>query len=243
MRVLLLPAMLVAAAALLGAPAGAPAGFIFTAQDRSVSGELGGNLGHVGPQTITAPPAPNFSVFDATVSLTDPNYGGGASAHQRSTLLADAITLTGETGASRPAMVGTGWANASSNTNVNFDLVNSATEVTLVASGTVHNFGSIPNDYIRLTGPGPTFLVNWGSFNSTTLFPGVSGSRATTLTLGPGSYQLSVRMDAANDARSSHGASNFNVALTIPEPAGVAVVVLAMAAATTTTLRRRRRRQ
>jgi hypothetical protein len=214
----------VAVALLLGAAAvrDAAAGFIFTSQTRSVTGSLSGALGAVGPQTITAPPAPDFSVFDGTVNLTHPTYGGSAFAHQRSELLPLAITVAGQTGASRPAMVGTGIASASSSTSVSFNLVDAATEVTLSASGTCFNNLSTPFHSIRLTGPTGTtpYLVDWNSFNSAG-FPATSGSRSTALTLGPGTYTFSVGMSSYNDSHMSHGVSNFNVALAIPEPASL----------------------
>src|SRR5438045_1537950 len=68
----------------------APAAFIFTSQNRLVTGQLSGSLGGAGPQTISAP---GFGLFDATTNLTVPTYGGSANQHQFSQLLPDAITV------------------------------------------------------------------------------------------------------------------------------------------------------
>jgi hypothetical protein len=228
----------VALAVLFGTSTAASAGFIFTAQNRFVTGQLGGALGSAGPQTFTAS---DFGLFDAATSLTIPTYGGAANQHQRSELLPLAITVAGDTLCILPAMVGTGSAFTRSYTSVGFDLTDTATEVTLSASGTASS-GGIPIHEIKLIGPAPatTPIVYWDAFGSE--FPAVSGSRSTSLTLSPGSYQFIVDMQSSSSAfpTNNHSVPNFNVALAIPEPGSV--VGAGLFALTTALMTRRRRR-
>lgn len=228
---------LISFAVLFGTASAASAGFIFTAQERYVTGELGGNLGHAGPQKFSAT---DFGLFDRTTSLTIPTYGGGASASQRSQLLSDAITVAGQLGTGRPAMVGTGWASAASYTSVSFDLP-TTTDVTLSASGRVSGF-SMLGRRIYLTQPGSASIASWDDQGSGGLFPAGNISRSGNFTLPAGSYQLLVSMSSYDSAiaGSSYGTPEFNVALTIPEPGGASVVVFALAAAAAGRTRRRR---
>ena len=222
--------------ALLFCTSAASAGFIFTSQNRFVTGQLGGSLGSAGPQTFTAP-ASGFALFEASTSLTIPTYGGAADQHQRSELSPLSISVIGDASCIRPAMVGTGTANTRSFTDVSFDLT-ASTDVTLAASGTAFSSG-IPIHQIKLIGPGSTIIVNWDAFNSGALFPQGSGSRSSNFTLAPGSYQFIVDMQSFNGSVNSHSVPNFNVAMTIPEPGSAAGVLLALTAALTTRRGRR----
>jgi hypothetical protein len=217
----------------------ASAGFIFTAQERYVTGEVGGALGHAGPQTFTAT---DFGLFDAATSLTVPTYGGSANQRQRSQLLSDVITVSGGAGVYRPGMVGTGWANARSYTSVRFD-IDEPTEVTLTASGSDF-VGGIPIHEIRLLRTAPTmaYVSYWDALGDADgLFAAANGgSRAGSFTLIPGSYQFVVDMQSYDTAIAgqSHGVPNFNVSLAIPEPGGALVGAGVFALAARPTRRR-----
>ena len=212
--------VIVLLALLFGMSTAASAAFIFTAQQRYVFGQLGGQLGSAGPQQINAT---DFGLFDATTNLTVPTYGGSANQHQRSELLSDAITVLGDSDCFRPAEVGTGTATTHSYPDVRFDLP-AATDVMLSASGVAFSSG-IPIHRIILSGPAGS-IVNWDAFNSGTLFPQGSGSRSSSFTLAPGSYQFIVDMSSHNSNSTSNNDSvpNFNVALTVPEPGGVSLI-------------------
>ena len=224
----------VAVAVLVGTSTAASAGFIFTAQERYVTGEIGGALGHAGPQTFTAT---DFGLFDAAVSLTVPTYGGGAIARQRSQLLSDVISVTGTSDTNRPAMVGTGWASARSCTSVKFD-VSDATDVTLLATGSDYGSG-IAFHEIKLARLGTSgaligYVAYWDAFGTEGLFPSSGAGRSGSFTLTPGSYQLMADMQSYVHATdSADGVPNFNVSLAIPEPDGVSVALLALAAGLT----------
>jgi hypothetical protein len=216
---------------LLLSGSGARAQFTYTAQTRSVSGSLSG--GGSASQTITAP---DFALFDATTNLTLPTTGGSADQHQRSELLAHAITVLGDVSIFRPTFAGTGLANTRSLTDVFFDLA-TTTDVTLFASGTAFSSG-IPTHDIKLTGPSTN--IDWNAFNSGALFPQGSLPRSTNLTLGPGTYRFIVDMHSFNTSiiPNSHSVPNFNVSLAVvPEPTftGLLMTLLPLA------LKRRRR--
>ena len=212
------------AIALLLTHSTAHAAFNFVSQNRSVTGTLSGFYGS-DTDTITAPN--NFNVFDATTDPEVPPYGGTARQHQRSELLPHLIDVTGGASVFRPAMVGTGQATAQTTTSVTFNIL-TATQVLLYAEGSVSNGLGIPSRSITLTGPGTS--ISWNAFNSSGLFPAVSGSRSTTATLAPGSYTFGASFYSSNNQiENTTSVSNFHVYLQeVPEPSMLAVPLAAL---------------
>lgn len=212
-----------AAAIVLLTASNAPAAFTFLTQTRSVWGSCYGYYGG-DSETITSP---GFGVFHATTSVTVPTYGGAANQHQHSELLPNAIYYSGSASVFRPAMVGTGIAEARTTFDVTFH-VSTATQVALEASGTVFGFGTDPRT-ISLTGPGTN--ISWNTFESGVL-PTISGSRSTTAILEPGDYRLRAGFFSINTnyPSNNYGVSSFNIGLTeVPEPGGLALLEIAPA--------------
>ena len=198
----------------------ASAAFNFVTQTRSVWGSCGGYFGS-DSETITSP---GFGLFDATTSVTVPTYGGGANQHQHSELLSDKILYSGSASVYRPAMVGTGIAEATTSIDVTFH-ISTATQIALEASGNAFGFGTAPQT-ISLTGPATN--INWSIFDSG-LFPAVSGSRSTTALLQPGDYRFRSGFYSTNTNYPSNnfGISSFNITLSeVPEPGCLALLAI-----------------
>jgi len=200
------------------------AGFIFDTQTRQVEGRVWAGVGSTYSDTITAP---NFGLFDATTHVTDPTYGGSANQHQRSQLLPNLITVIGDTTCYRPGNAGAGQAYARSSFDVNFT-VTQPTLVSLEASGSLTGSAATNSRAIGLIGPNAD--IRWGNGYSPGLFPEVSGTNSTTVTLAPGSWRFLVSLASSDDRFTGYSAvNNFDVRLReLPEPGFLAPALVAL---------------
>lgn len=188
--------------------------FTYTAQSRSVYVNVGA-IGIATPsQTIVAP---DFGIFDETASVSMPSGGpsGFATQHQRSTLGADGIKISGEFTGSHPSYAGTGYARGSSLTDVTFTLAEPTgmyLGVTLERSS--NDYDAFSNPLVRLSTPGSSFPHVVSLDPSSMPYASVKD-----LLLPAGTYTLHVNLQAYLSSHSFDDRPAYNIILAVPEPA------------------------
>jgi hypothetical protein len=219
---------------LLATPAALAAPFLYTLQNRSVTAHTHGPAGD--PSQFLS--ASDFALFDKTASVTDALGAGFANQHQKSTLLPDAISVVGDFAGVQPAFAGTGTATGNAHADITFT-ISASTDVTLsVTGGVTDPNGTAGNRQVSLTGPGTNISLPMAL---PLIFGAGAVNKSQQATLGPGTYELLVDLFSAHGFGSNISQVNsFDVELTVPEPASVAISVMAIAGAASALGRRRR---
>ncbi len=172
--------------------------------------------------------APDYGDFNQTALVAEiPGHasGGFAQQHQKSDLLPNNISITGDYSGRFPTFVGTGYSQGEAIANISFTVSDTVDVALNATAGWVNNGGKFGAQDVKLTGPGT-------DIDFTMTVPGFQGSttinKSQSATLAPGDYNLSVDLASLTASGTSQNYyPNFDVELVVPEPASLGVMFTA----------------